>query len=249
MMKKLSTDQFRERLLSVMDRKHHWAWPHFSGRVITKDQLKVHFRQEYAVYVRDFPVLLARIHGKNPPPDVRGMLAANIYEEETGGLSVGRSHPDLFLAMMAGLGYNLAEFRDVTLLPASRAYRQWLDTVSLKRDWMVGVAALAIFVEGSVNDRREILHRSSPKTPAEIEDIVRKHPLVVYHGLSPDHMGLVRAHQLVEAGHRHDAYAMVLNHAVKREQQQAVIDCLHEALAQWLRFRDGVARACGLEKP
>lgn len=249
MMKKLSTDQFRERLLSVMDRKHHWAWPHFSGRVMTKDQLKIHFRQEYAVYVRDFPVLLARIHGKNPPPDVRCMLAANIYEEETGGLSVGRSHPDLFLAMMAGLGYDLAEFRDVTLLPASRAYRQWLDTVSLRRDWMVGAAALTIFVEGSVNDRREILHPSSPKTPAEIEDIVKKHPLVVYHGLSPDYMGLIRAHQMVEAGHRHDAYAMILNHAVKREQQQAVIDRLHEALEHWLRFRDGVARACVLKKP
>ncbi|MBI4401340.1 MAG: iron-containing redox enzyme family protein [Nitrospirae bacterium] len=248
-MKKLSTDQFRERLLSVMDRKHHWAWPHFSGRVMTKDQLKIHFRQEYAVYVRDFPVLLARIHGKNPPPDVRCMLAANIYEEETGGLSVGRSHPDLFLAMMAGLGYDLAEFRDVTLLPASRAYRQWLDTVSLRRDWMVGAAALTIFVEGSVNDRREILHPSSPKTPAEIEDIVKKHPLVVYHGLSPDYMGLIRAHQMVEAGHRHDAYAMILNHAVKREQQQAVIDRLHEALEHWLRFRDGVARACVLKKP
>lgn len=247
-MKKLSTDQFRERLLDIMDRKHHWAWPHFSGNTISKDQLKIHFQQEYAVYVRDFPVFLARIHGQNPPPDVRGMLARNIYEEETGGLSLGRSHPDLFLTMMDGLGYDRTAFLDVTLFPSSRAYRQWLDAASQKRDWVVGAAVLTIFVEGSLNDRQEILNPSPPQTPAEIEDAVKKHPLVLYHGLSLKYMDLTRAHLIVESGHRHDAYDMILKHAIEPQQQRAVIDCLHEALKHWLRFRDGIARACGLRK-
>lgn len=246
--RKLSTAQFRERLLDIMDRKHHWAWPHFSGNTISKDQLKIHFRQEYAAYVRDFPVLLARIHGKNPPPEVRSVLAANIYEEETGGLSLGRSHPELFLTMMMGLGYDQVAFRDVELLPGSRVYRTWLDTVLLKRDWVVGAAVLTIFVEGSLNDRQEILNPSPPKTPAEIEDIVKKHPLVLYHGLSLDHMGLVRAHQMVEAGHRHAAYQMVLSHAAMPAQQRAVLACLEKTLRLWLRYRDGVARACGIRK-
>ncbi|MEK6525482.1 MAG: iron-containing redox enzyme family protein [Nitrospirota bacterium] len=246
--RKLSTDQFRERLLDIMDRKHHWAWPHFSGNTISKDQLKIHFRQEYAAYVRDFPVLLARIHGKNPPPEVRSVLAANIYEEETGGLSLGRSHPDLFLTMMRGLGYDLTDFHNVELFPASRSYRRWLDTVSLKRDWVVGAAVLTIFVEGSLNDRQEILNPSPPKTPAEIEDAVKKHPLFLYHGLSLQYMDLTRAHLMVESGHRHDAYDMVLKHAIEPQQQHAVIDCLREALKHWLRFRDGIARACGLRK-
>lgn len=247
-MKKFSTEQFREQLLSIMDRKDHWAWPHFSGSKVTKNQLRIHFRQEYAVYVRDFPVLLARVHGKNPPREVRGILAANIYEEDTGGLSLGRSHPDLFLAMMMGLGFERTEFRDVELLSSSRVYREWLDTITQERDWIVAAAVLTIFVEGSINDRQEILHPSQKKTPAEIEDLVKKHPLVQYHGLSPTYMDLVRAHHMVEPGHRHTAYHMVLTHAVEPEQQHAVIDHLKEALKHWLHLRDGIARACGLRE-
>jgi len=246
--KPLPTEQFRERLLGIMDRKHHWAWPHFSGRTITRDQHKIHFQQEYAVYVRDFPVFLARIHGKNPPPEVRSLLAGNIYEEETGGLSLGRSHPELFLTMMKGFGYDQAEFRNVALLPASRSYRRWLDSVSANRDWLIGAAALTIFVEGSLNDRRDIQEPSKPKTKAEIEEIVRQHPLVRNIGLSPDYLDLVRAHQMVEAGHRHDAYAIALTHATTRKQQEAVLASLRKSLILWLRFRDGIARACGLKK-
>lgn len=216
---------------------------------MSRDQLKLHFRQEYAVYVRDFPVFLARILGKNPPPDVRRMLAANIYEEDTGGLSLGRSHPELFLAMMKGLGYDPADFTGVARLPAGRRYRNWLDAASLKRNWLLGLATMTIFVEGSLNDRREILHPTAPKTPAEIEDIVKNHPLVLNHGLSPADLDLVRAHQMVEVGHRHAAYETVLRHAVTPQQQQAVLRCLRETLDYWLRYRDGIARACGLIRP
>ena len=60
MPKALTPEQFRERLLSIMDRKHHWAWPVLMGPGITKAQLKIHYQQEYLTYVRDFPVLLAR---------------------------------------------------------------------------------------------------------------------------------------------------------------------------------------------
>lgn len=248
-MKKSSTDQFLERLLGIMDRKDHWAWSSFRSKAMSKDQLKIHFRQEYAVYVRDFPVLLARILGKNPPPDVRRMLAANIYEEDTGGLSLGRSHPELFLAMMKGLGYDPADFTRVPLLPAARTYRSWLDNVSSKRNWLLGLATMTIFVEGSLNDRREILHPAPPTTSAEIEDIVKNHPLVLNQGLSPADLDLVRAHQMVEAGHRHAAYEAVLRQAVTPQQRQAVLSCLREALGYWLRYRDGIAGACGLIRP
>jgi pyrroloquinoline-quinone synthase len=157
-----SQRRFREQILAIMDRKHHWAWPAFSSNALTKAQLKSHFQQEYAVYVRDFPVFLARIHGQNPPAEARRMLAENIYEEDTGGLSLGRSHPDLFLMMMEGMGYQRKAFERIDLLPASRVYRKWLDRVSVSRDWVIGAAALTIFVEGSVNDRQEI---SSPSKP------------------------------------------------------------------------------------
>ncbi len=36
------------------------------------------------MYVRDFPVLLARVLGQAPPDDVRRALAENAFEEQTG---------------------------------------------------------------------------------------------------------------------------------------------------------------------
>lgn len=232
-----------------MDRKHHWAWPRFADGTLTKEQLKVHFQQEYAVYVRDFPVFLARLHGRNPPPGVRRMLAANIYEEDTGGLSLGKSHPELFLVMMEGLGFTAKNFERVSLLPASRTYRAWLDAAPAQRHWVVGAAVLTIFVEGSLNDRRELLSPSPPKTKDEIEAVVAAHPLVRHHGVAPRFMDLIRAHQAVEAGHRHDAYDIVVGHAVTAAQQRAVLAALRKSLTLWLRYRDGIARACGLRKP
>src|SRR5579883_2153123 len=90
----------RERLLSIMDRKHHWAYPALTRPGLTRPQLLVHFRHEYLVYVRDFPVLLARALGVTPPfEDVRHALAVNLYEEQTGGLSGTDAHPALFVKM------------------------------------------------------------------------------------------------------------------------------------------------------
>jgi pyrroloquinoline-quinone synthase len=239
--------RLRERLLSIMDRKHHWAWSHFSGPDIRRSQLRIHFQQEYATYVRDFPVLLARIHGRNPPAAVRRMLAENIYEEDTGGLSFGRSHPELFLVMMKGFGFRPMDFEDIQLLPAARKYRNWLDRVTGQRDWVLAAATMAIFVEGSINDRHEIEHPAGAKTRAEIEACVRNHPFVRHHGIRPDCMDLTRAHQMVEGGHRHDAYAMVAAGVTRSSHETAVVACLQKTLVLWLRYRDAVARACGLE--
>jgi len=234
MTRPLTHNRFQEEILRIMDRKHHWAWPAFANGKMTKAQLRIHFQQEYAVYVRDFPVFLARIHGQNPPPAVRRMLAENIYEEDTGGLSLGKSHPELFLSMMEGLGFQADSFETIR--------------ISGHRDWVIGAAALTIFVEGSVKDRQEILEPSKPKTGEEIEATVQHHPLVRFHGLSPDHMDLIRSHQMVEAGHRHDAYDMVVGQSTTRGRQQAVLGCLKKSLKLWLAYRDAVATACGLKK-
>jgi pyrroloquinoline-quinone synthase len=248
MARSLTTSRFQEEILRIMDRKHHWAWSAFSDGTATIEQLKRHFQQEYAVYVRDFPVLLARIHGHNPPPSVRRMLAENIYEEDTGGLSLGKSHPELFLQMMAGLGFASETFDDVKLLPGARRYRAWLEQASNNHEWVVGAAVMTVFVEGSVKDRRELDEPSKPKTAEEIEAVVQQHPLVRYYGLQPDAMDLIRSHQMVEAGHRHDAYDMVVNHARTRAQQETILRCLKKSLSLWTAYRDGVARACGFKK-
>jgi len=229
-----------------MDQKDHWAWTQFVGSAISKTQLKIHYQQEYAVYVRDFPVFLARIHGKNPPLAVRKMLAENIFEEDTGQLSLGLSHPDLFLQMMQGLGFRKKNFDNIALLPGTRRYRGWLDRMSDHPDWVVGAAVMTIFVEGSVHDRVELSRPSRPKTAKQISAKIKAHPLVRFHGVSPQALDLIRAHQLVEGGHRHDAYAMVVNQAKTRAQQNTILTTLQRTLALWLRYRDGVARACQL---
>ena len=243
-----SVQQFQNRLLDIMEEKHHWAWPIIVGPDISKAELKIHYQQEYAVYVRDFPVFLARIHGKNPPLDVRRMLAENIFEEDTGNLSLGASHPGLFLKMMRGLGFRSRDFEGIQLLPGTRKYRAWLDKVSNDRDWVIGAAVLTIFVEGSVNDRKELARPARSKSAKQIQRKLHNHSLVHYHGVPLHAMDLIRAHQMVEAGHRHDAYAMVVPYAITRSHQEKVLAVMTKTLELWLQYRDGVARACGLKR-
>ena len=98
---------FRESLLAVMEQKDHWAWPAFATGQVPAERFHIHLEQEYAVYVRDFPILVARAYVQCPVAEVRRELVENVYEEETGGLVAGRPHPELFLEVPRGLGMNL----------------------------------------------------------------------------------------------------------------------------------------------
>jgi pyrroloquinoline-quinone synthase len=240
-----SKDGLKEQLLKIMDQKNHWAWKYFSSDQITRDQLKIHFQQEYAVYIRDFPVFLARIHGKNPPMEVRKDLAENLYEEETGGLTVGRAHPELFLYLMEGLGIKRQDFEDVPLLSASRRYRQWLDRITLSGSWLEAAAVITIFVEGSIKDRQEI-DPSIPPEHISAKQKILDHPLVKYHGVHPSCMDLLWAHHSIEGSHRLAAWKMVLNHAKTLSLQRKVRQAVEHSLKLWLAYRDGVAQACKL---
>ena len=240
------TDALREDLLQVMDRKNHWAWPHFDEGTATRPQLLLHFQQEFEVYVRDFPVLLSRVHSRCPHPEVRQDLAENIYEEETGKLSRGVPHPELFLVMMEGLGFPRARFSGIELLPEAAAYRAWIDNVTTRRPWIEGAAAVTIFIEGSVLDRRRV-EAVEPEDPVDIEEELRRNALVRCYKVDPRFLDLKRAHHMVETGHRKMAWKMVLDHA----RTPAVADRVRRVMARtldlWLLYRDGVARACRIE--
>jgi pyrroloquinoline-quinone synthase len=238
----------KERLLAVMDRKDHWAWPHFGRPGLTKDQLLVHFRHEFQTYVRDFPVLLARTLGLGPPKEVREALAENIFEEQTGKLSIGIPHPELFLEMMDGLGYTRAQLQAIEpmLEPEAIAYRVFLEEVSARPPWQVGAAVLTIFVEGSKNERAEM---AGKKDERPLEQVIAEHPMVRVHGCPPDKMKLVRVHKLVEGGHRQDAWNMVLGYVDENSGIAAtIVDAVERALASWLSYRDGVARRIGIPR-
>lgn len=238
----------RERLLSVMDGKDHWAWPTFTRPGLTRVQLAIHFRHEYHTYVRDFPVLLARLLGQGPPDDVRAALAANLYEEQTGGLSLGVSHPELFLEMMSGLGIDRATITSPSpaLEPEALEYRALLDRVSAQAPWVVGAAVLAIFVEGSVHERASL---AGTRAELPVEQAIAEHSLVKHYGCDPGKMRLVRAHRAVEGGHRTDAWNMVLGHAPRAAAvHQQIVDAVLEARTLWLAYRDGVARAMNIDR-
>lgn len=235
---------FKEKLLSLMDAKDHPVYWHLMGPKATKAQLRQHYLQEWEVYVRDFPLFLARILAKNPPADVRQDLAENIFEEETGKLTLGVSHPELFLRMMTGLGFERRDFDNVTLLPAARAYRNWIDEATTTAPWVVGAAVATIFIEGSKKDRAEVEGTKAAEPP--VEEKLRKHPLVVHHGLDPKHLDLQRAHSKAESGHRAAAWRMVLGYANSAESKTQVVAAIEKSLKLWQAYRDEMAGACGL---
>lgn len=230
-----------------MDRKDHWAWPCFTRPGLSREQLLVHFRHELHTYVRDFPAMLARVLGRYPPDDARRALAENIYEEQTGKLSFGASHPELFLEMMEGLGYARADVLAdrPALEPEAIAYRAYLDEVSGSDPWIVGAAVLTIFVEGSVHERAELEGR---RVFPPVDDAVREHPMVKHYGCPPERMRLARAHRAVEGDHRKDAWSMVLGHAKDAATAERVAVAVERARTLWLAYRDGVARAMGLAR-
>ena len=233
---------FTEALLGVMEAKEHWAWPDFTQGRVPRELLHVHLEQEYATYVRDFPVLVARAYVNCPIPEVRRDLIENVFEEETGRLGAGRPHPELFLEYPRGLGMDLSRFEQVQLLPKARAYRGYLDDCTLQRGWEVAAAVTTLFLEGTKFERGE-LESAAPRRPAAA---LADHPLVKHYGLPIEALGLTRAHRSVEGGHRAAAWRSLLDHVHEQTVQEAVIEAMRGALEHWLGYRDDVAAACGI---
>jgi hypothetical protein len=237
----MDRDHFAEALLGVMERKDHWAWPAFTSGAVAKELLHVHLEQEYAVYIRDFAIFLGRAYVQCPLAEVRRELAENLYEEETGRLSRGRPHADLFLEYPRGLGMDLQRFAEVELLPAALSYRRVLDEATLGRGWELATAVATIFVEGTRFERGE-LESGAAKRP---EPPLEQHPLVRHYGLPLDALVLTKVHREVEGDHRAAAWRMVLDH-VSSPRRAEVLAGMETVLQSWLAYRDAVAEACGV---
>ena len=233
---------FREALLSVMEQKTHWAWPAFTAGKVARSRLHLHLEQEYATYVRDFPVLVARAYVACPSAAARRELIANVYEEETGALFAGRPHPELFLEYPRGLGMDLSRFDSIELLPRARQFREVLDAATCHQGWEAAAAVTTLFIEGTANERRELDGDCPPPPPLE------DHPLVRHYGLSLEHLALTKAHRLVERDHRRAAWRVVLDF-VGEAARPVAVDAMRRVLAAWLAYRDEVAEACGLGPP
>jgi pyrroloquinoline-quinone synthase len=239
----MDRETFREQLLAVMERKDHWAWPAFTSGRVSKALLHFHFEQEYATYVRDFPVMVGWAYVRCPIPEVRRSLAENLYEEETGGLVAGSPHPELFLEYPRGLGMDLSRFERVELLPAARRYREFLDEAIQHYGWEIAAALVTIFIEGT-KDERAVADPSVPKCPfPALED----HPLVKHYGMAMEHLALTKAHRQVEGDHRTAAWNAILTY-VSPTRRGTVVRVMNEALDHWLLYRDEVAAMCGVTR-
>lgn len=227
-----------------MERKQHWAWPAFTQGLVEKRLLHLHLEQEWATYVRDFPVLIGRAYVQCPLPNVRRALAENLYEEETGGIAAGHPHPELFMEYPRGLGMDLSRFERVELIPGAARYRAFLDDASGHRGWATGTAVVTIFVEGTQYERGEVDPTAQKRPVPPLED----HPLVKHYGLPLASLALTKAHRQVEGEHRAAAWKMILESTPVAD-QAAVLRSMEEALMRWLEYRDDVAAACGLKKP
>ena len=226
-----------------MEGKEHWAWPLFTSGKVEKRALHVHFEQEYATYVRDFPVLVGWAYVQCPIAEVRRELAENLYEEETGGLVAGRPHPELFLEYPRGLGMDMARFDAIELLPGAAAYRAVLDRLTGKSGWQVAACIATIFIEGTPYERGEVDDAAARRPVPPLE----QHPLVVHYDLPLEHLALTRAHRQVEGEHRQSAWRIMLEH-IDSDARPRVVAAMNETLRAWLRYRDDVAEACGLRQ-
>jgi pyrroloquinoline-quinone synthase len=231
---------FREQLLGVMDQKCHWAWPSFTSGKVAKDKLHYHFEQEYGTYVRDFPVMVGWAYVHCPIAAVRRSLAANLYEEETGGLVAGKPHPELFLEYPRGLGMDLSRFESIQLLPAAQRYRNFLDDALHRFGWDVAAAIATIFIEGTSEERKVLAPDAQPNPPP-----LEHHPLVRFYGLPMENLALTKAHRQVEGGHRTAAWQAILENVVPMR-RGTVVRAMEEALRHWSLYRDEVAALCGL---
>src|SRR5262245_41304649 len=118
-----------------MERKTHWAWSQFTSGKVPRDRLHLHFEQEYATYVRDFPVMLGCAYVQRSVPQSRRAPAESLHEEETGGVVAGRRHPELFLGYPRGVGMDRSRFDHVVLGPAAQRFRALLDDYAQRRGW------------------------------------------------------------------------------------------------------------------
>jgi pyrroloquinoline quinone (PQQ) biosynthesis protein C len=239
----MNRDDFQEALLGIMERKTHWAWSSFTNGVVAADRLHIHLEQEYATYVRDFPVLVARAYIACPIAAVRRELIENVYEEETGGIQAGRPHPELFLEYPRGLNMDLSRFEQVALIPGAARYRAFLDETTLHGGWEVGAAVTTLFVEGTAHERGELDSTAERRPSPPLEE----HPLVKHYGLPLDRLQLTKAHRAVEGDHRKTAWRVMREH-VAPELYPRVIEAMDRALDLWLGYRDAVAEACGLTR-
>ena len=238
----MDRDGFREALLGIMERKVHWAWHAFTDGTVPRAKLHLHFEQEYATFVRDFPVMVGWAYVQCPIAEVRRDLAENLFEEETGGIIAGKPHPELFLEYPRGLGMDLRRFESIELMPAARVFRGVLDEHTQRHGWAQAAAVTTIFLEGTDHERGELDLLNAPRAASTA---ARATP--TRRPLRPAARGS-RPHQGPSACRRQPSRRsladLCFDHVAAGD-HAGVIAAMERTLAAWLAYRDEISAAVG----
>ena len=230
----------RERILSIMDQKHHWAWPNFTRPGLTKAQLTVHFRHEFrrtsGIFRSSWPACSVK-------PAARDPRRPGPQHRRRGdrALFLRRVAPRALLADDGRLGMARTDVTEGPLEPEALAIGRYSTAI-----------AVVALVRGrrSYNLRRgecarKARIRRDARRAEPIDQVIARHPWSAFYGCPPEAMRLTRAHQEVEGDHRRDAWDTVLDTSRRRDWGRRRRSGRRRA-PSWLAYRDGVARAMGL---
>ncbi|WP_237064677.1 iron-containing redox enzyme family protein [Microbulbifer guangxiensis] len=240
-MGRMNRSEFKEGLLRVMERRVHWSEAAFAAGQVPRDRLHILLEQEFASHVKDLSILLGQAYVQCPLPRARKLLAEELYEQDTGGLSGSDGNAELFLELAAGLGLSTDRFRHVTMLPQAASFHELLHEACSRHGWEVGAAVTMVFLEGNAYARAGLEPGVADAPRVRPVD----HPLVRFYGLPLQSLALTRAHHERDKTQRKAAWHLMLDF-VGEEARPRVLQWMGQVLHGWLHYRDELAVKIGL---
>ncbi|GAA5526050.1 hypothetical protein Maes01_02639 [Microbulbifer aestuariivivens] len=238
----MNRNEFKEGLLRVMERKVHWSEAAFAAGQVPRDRLHILLEQEYASHVRDLALLIGNAYVQCPAEKARKLIAQELYEQETGGLSGSEGNAELFMRLVSGLGLSTDRLRHVTLLPEAAVFHELLHEACSRHGWEVAAAVTMVFLEGNAYARAGL--------EPGVDDVPRlrpaDHPLVRFYGLRLQCLAQARVHHGRDRAQRKAAWHLMLD-LVGEGARSQVLHWMGQVLHAWLRYRDALAEKIGLQ--
>ncbi len=204
----------------------HPIWLKVADGVPTRDRMKI-FAQQFFLQVVEFPRAVSALHTACPFPEERRALAENLWEEETGAISGGAPHPELFLRFSRAFDVPDEEMWGAKPLPGTTALIDWFELSTRNRDFIEGAAAITLAAEG------QVMGNFGP--------FARK--LEAHYGLTEEQVSFWDVHEIADADHSDVGDHIVIKFASTDAMQQRVLAAVDHSLAMWWQFFDGMEMA------
>jgi pyrroloquinoline-quinone synthase len=236
-------EAFRAELEQVIQERKFPGHPmrhHIWGAECTREEWQAYAKQNYKV-LRAFPQALSAIHTNCPHLEVRERLAANIYEEDTGGLSRTAPHPVLFQHLCAAMGLPPDALEAAPATRETQSMLAWMKFVTHHKPWVVGAAAILVGMESNPTHPNYVFN-------ADLAKQGRENSFIAKFGIPDEAMTFYRAHDLVEGDHGDVGLDIVGEYADSDDLQRESLWAVHTTIDIFIyQHMDGVARAAGLD--